>query len=61
VTGQWFSPGIPVSSTSKADRHNIAEIWLKVALNTTNQNFCVNLLFSVVPYFMKLINLLLAI
>jgi len=29
-----FSPGTPVSSTNKADRHNITEILLKVALNT---------------------------
>jgi hypothetical protein len=32
--GRWFSPGTPVSSTSKTDRHYIAEILLKVALNT---------------------------
>jgi len=31
---QWFSPGTPVSSTNKTDRYNIAEILLKVALNT---------------------------
>jgi len=30
------SPGTPVSSTYKSDRHNIAEILLKVALNTIN-------------------------
>jgi hypothetical protein len=29
-----FSPGPPVSSTNKADRHDITEIMLKVALNT---------------------------
>jgi hypothetical protein len=29
-----FSPGTPVSSTNKTDRHDIAEILLKVALNT---------------------------
>jgi hypothetical protein len=34
VTGRWFSPGIPVSSTNKTDCHNITEILLKVALNT---------------------------
>jgi hypothetical protein len=34
VTGQWFSPGPPVSSTNKTDRHDITEILLKVALNT---------------------------
>jgi hypothetical protein len=26
--GLWFSPGIPASSTTKTDRHNIAEILL---------------------------------
>jgi hypothetical protein len=36
-TGRWFSPGTPVSSTNKIDRHDIAEILLKVALNTINQ------------------------
>ena len=35
--GRLFSPGIPVSSTTKADRHDIAEILLKVALSTRNQ------------------------
>jgi hypothetical protein len=34
--GRWFSPGTPVSSTTKTDRHDIAEILLKVALNTKN-------------------------
>ena len=37
ATGQWFSPGPPVSSTNKTDRHNITEILLKVALNTIKQ------------------------
>jgi hypothetical protein len=32
ATGQWFSPGTPVSSTNKIDHHNITEILLKVAL-----------------------------
>ena len=36
--GRWFSPGTPASSTTKTGRHNIAEILLKVALNTKNQN-----------------------
>jgi hypothetical protein len=31
---RWFSPGTPVSSTNKTDRHNIIKILLKVALNT---------------------------
>ena len=37
ATGLWFSPGPPVSSTNKTDRHDITEILLKVALNTTKQ------------------------
>jgi len=33
----WFSPGTLASSKTKTDRHDIAEILLKVALNTKNQ------------------------
>jgi hypothetical protein len=33
--GRWFSPA---SSTTKTGRHDIAEILLKVALNTKNQS-----------------------
>ena len=36
--GRWFSPGTLASSTTKTDRHDIAEILLKVALNTKNLN-----------------------
>ena len=32
-----FSPGTPASSTTKTGRHDIAEIFLKVALNTKVQ------------------------
>jgi hypothetical protein len=28
ATGRWFSPGTPVSSTNKIDRHDITEILL---------------------------------
>jgi hypothetical protein len=35
--GRWFSPGIPASSTTKTGRHDIAEILMKMALNTINQ------------------------
>jgi hypothetical protein len=35
--GGWLSPGTPASSTTKTGRHNIAEILLKVELNTINQ------------------------
>jgi hypothetical protein len=38
VTGRWFFPGSLVSSTNKTDCHNIAEILLKVALNTIDQS-----------------------
>jgi hypothetical protein len=34
ATGRWFSPGPPVSSINKTERHDIAEILLKVTLNT---------------------------
>ena len=37
MTGQWFSPSTPISSTNKTVHHDIAEILLKVALNTINQ------------------------
>jgi hypothetical protein len=36
--GRWLSPGTPASSTTKTGRHDIAEILLKVALNTKNSN-----------------------
>jgi hypothetical protein len=35
--GRWFSSGTPASSTTKTGRHDIAEILLKMALNTKNQ------------------------
>ena len=38
-TGLWgFFLGTPVSSTSKTYRHNIADILLKLALNTITLN-----------------------
>jgi hypothetical protein len=37
ATGQWFSPGAPISSTNRTDRHDITEILLKVALSTIKQ------------------------
>ena len=37
VTGRWFFSDAPVSSTNKTDRHDIAKILLKVALNTIKQ------------------------
>jgi hypothetical protein len=35
--GRWFSPGTSASSTIEIGRHDIAEILLKVVLNTINQ------------------------
>jgi hypothetical protein len=35
--GRWLYPCTPASSTTKAGRHDIAEILLKVTLNTKNQ------------------------
>jgi hypothetical protein len=37
--GRWFSPA---SSATKTGRHDIAEILLKVALNTINQMKSIN-------------------
>ena len=34
AAGRWYSPGTPVSSANKTDRHDIAEILLNVALST---------------------------
>ena len=38
ANGRWFSQGTPASSTTKTGRNDIAEILLKVALNTINQS-----------------------
>jgi hypothetical protein len=37
ATGRWISPGPAVSPTNKTERHDIAEILLKVALSTIKQ------------------------
>jgi hypothetical protein len=36
--GQWFSQGTPASCTSKNGCHDLAEILLKMALNTNGSN-----------------------
>jgi hypothetical protein len=53
ATGRWFFPGTSVSSTNKTDRHDIAEILLKVVftINQTIHNYVIfvpftNLAFS---------------
>jgi hypothetical protein len=40
ATGRWCSTGTPVSTTNKTDCHDIAEILLKVVLDTINQHYC---------------------
>ena len=46
--GRWFSLGTPASSTTKAGHHDIAEILLKVALNTKNQS--INIMFKIIVF-----------
>jgi hypothetical protein len=41
-TGRWVWPGTPISSINKTDRHDIAEIYLKVALNIITPHFTSN-------------------
>jgi hypothetical protein len=41
ATGRWFSRDTPVSSTSKTERQDIAEILLKVALSTITGTDCI--------------------
>ena len=36
--GRWFSQGTPASYTSKNGCHDLAEILLKMALNTKNHS-----------------------
>ena len=43
AAGRWFSPCTMVSSINKTDPHDIAEILLKVALNTHNPNHNINI------------------
>jgi hypothetical protein len=37
ANGRWFSTGTPASFTTKIGRHDIAQILLKVVLNTINK------------------------
>jgi hypothetical protein len=38
ANGRWFSQGTPASYTSKTGCHDLAEILLKMALNTNNHS-----------------------
>ena len=40
--GRWFSRGTPASSTTKTDRHDIAEILLKMMLKHQKSNQIIN-------------------
>jgi hypothetical protein len=54
--GRWFSPGIPATSTTKTGRHDIAEILLKVALNTKIKSYQIRFLAMhsiVVPFLLS--------
>ena len=48
ATGRSFSSGTPVSSTNKTDRHNIADIFLKVAFNTITLTIKVDYCFPII-------------
>jgi hypothetical protein len=48
AAGRWFSPNTLDSSTNKTDRHDIAEILLKVALNITTTTI---ILCAVIKYY----------
>ena len=60
MASRWFSPGTPVSSTNKIDRHDITEILLKVVLNTITVTLTLLLHASTsfyVPYFHYMLNI----
>ena len=53
--GRWFSSGTPASSTTKIGHHDIAEILLKVTLNTKKQIKSENVIIIIVslPFNLK--------
>jgi hypothetical protein len=48
MTGWWFSPGTPVSSTNKADQYEITDIFLKLALNTITLTLTLKLVHTLI-------------
>jgi hypothetical protein len=56
VTGQWFSPGTPVSSINKSYSHDITELLLKVALNIITSNTIFNIKSAVLQLYMRIIH-----
>jgi hypothetical protein len=55
TTGQCFLPGTAVSSTNETDHHNVAEILLKVVLNTINLTIKVQRFFLIKQWKMMLL------
>jgi hypothetical protein len=53
--GRWFSPGTPVSATTKTERHDLAEILLKVALKHQKSKIKLNRTWNYVFHFLVLI------
>jgi hypothetical protein len=54
--GQWFSPCIPASSTTKTGHLDIAGILLKVALNTI-KSMKISILVRRIPHSTLLLNI----
>jgi hypothetical protein len=50
--GRWISLGTLASSTTKTGHHDIAEILLKVALNTINQSNNIFFFFVLLPLYL---------
>jgi hypothetical protein len=48
--GLWFSPGTMASSTTKTDRHDIAEILLKVVFSRINKSINQSINQSILGY-----------
>jgi hypothetical protein len=57
--GRWFSPGTLASSTTKTGHHDIAEILLKVALNTKKQSNQINLIRPLIRLYFRYTEILL--
>jgi trehalose/maltose hydrolase-like predicted phosphorylase len=53
VNGRWISLGTPASSTTKTGRHDVAEILLKMVLNTKYQNIVASDQLTTASLFLK--------
>jgi hypothetical protein len=52
--GRWFSPGTPVSSTTKTGCHDIAEILLKVKHQNSNSKFSCVMTSCILHFFLQI-------